>query len=703
MTVATSALRRRRQSKAPIRDVERLDNNLVQIHMQGRPVVFRIPPDQRDSWDPEQEMSDDALEALSNNEFRMEWIYGYRGRNSRGANIHYLPTGELAYYIAAVVVLYNPVAVTQRHYKKHENDITALAVHPDKSLCASAQAKGVEDERSENNPSNFRVWNYDSLETYFVSEDLDEIPACLAFSCVNDEEMSYLALIEDDKTPRIHVWSVTADDEFEKFTSEVAASDDPQTLAFFPGDMTQFVSAGDGYVNLWTIDEGDRDLKRKQGLFTRKIPRPKSVLCTSFAKSGEILSGDTDGNVMIWRSTKVVRVLKGAHQGEVGDVCVMEDGSFVSGGLEDGAFVVFDDKYQLIGAGALLPESLGSIRRMLVRSYSSDDDGNRSFHLTVGTTSNCIVEVSFRLEDASTEILDFEVETLMEGHAKEILDVASIPNQDRFISCSKDETIVVWDALAHKAMWKVNLGGQVNTLDVSHEGNFLLAGLEGGHVFLVDIESGEGNQVIRFDDPISKIALSPSHDGAAVATDNGLVHVLNIDLESTDGMTAEHLFTLEGHSSRVKHIDWSEDGRYLRTNSADYELLFWDVKFRGQVTDGEAIDDIGAWATHTCPLTFESLAIWTYQDDGTDINSVDRAKDILAVGDDSGYVSIYPYPASTPRTSWDVLRGGSSAHVTAVKFLAGGTRLISAGGQDASLIQWSTFGSGTRTASRVSQ
>jgi hypothetical protein len=34
----------------------------------------------------------------------------------------------------------------------------------------------------------------------------------------------------------------------------------------------------------------------------------------------------------------------------------MDDGSFISGGKDDGAMVIFNEKYELIGAGALLPK-----------------------------------------------------------------------------------------------------------------------------------------------------------------------------------------------------------------------------------------------------------------------------------------------------------------------------------------------------------
>lgn len=33
----------------------------------------------------------------------------------------------------------------------------------------------------------------------------------------------------------------------------------------------------------------------------------------------------------------------------------------------------------------------------------------------------------------------------------------------------------------------------------------------------------------------------------------------------------------QGHSSFVTHIDWTTDSNYLRSNSGDYELLYWEI------------------------------------------------------------------------------------------------------------------------------
>ena len=92
------------------------------------------------------------------------------------------------------------------------------------------------------------------------------------------------------------------------------------------------VSTGKNHVYVWTLatnkesEEGETELRKKQGQFTRKIPRPSSVTCAAFAKGNtEFLTGDSDGNVMVWKGVKVVRVLKGAHQGSVGDICVVEE------------------------------------------------------------------------------------------------------------------------------------------------------------------------------------------------------------------------------------------------------------------------------------------------------------------------------------------------------------------------------------------
>lgn len=670
----------------PLRDVNRLGPDLVQIHLQGRPVVFRITPDLRETWDPEEKMP------LRDHGIGMEWVYGYRGRGSNGANIYQLPTGELVYYIAAVCVLYNPEAQTQRHYLEHTSDIVDVVVHEEWPLCVTAQTKSESDKESVG--SCVHIWNYDTLQRLQTLEEFADNVACIALSKITDKGSAMLGVVENGTKTKLSLWSIdgNGDEPVSKIASIVAASDNVHSLEFHPTDYNTLILTGKGFVTLWTLKDGPDGptMERSQGLFTRKIPRPKSVLCSNVAQNGDLLTGDSDGNVMIWKDVKVIRVLKGAHQGSVGDICVMDDGTIISGGLSDGAFVVFDDRYQLIGAGATLPDEFGCIRRILQKTYDINEDEVRYCRLVVGTSRNCILDVSFNVSPGETEISNFEIEPIVQGHAKEIFHIADIPGQDQFLSCGEDRSVICWDAVAHKADWTLEVSEtSLTALATAFDGHFAIAGSDEGKVFYIPLNSEnlpEKVELMDFKDGISCISMSPTEYLAIIGTDDGELHCVEIMWDSDD--KANHLYDLNGHSSKVRHIDWSEDGTYLRTNSADHEVLYWEVNQRSQVTDAEELDSITDWASHTCPLDFNSLAIWTRIDDGTDINSCDASQDLLVVGDDHGFVLIYPYPATQPRSDFSLLIGHSS-HVSVVRFLGDGTRLVSGGGKDSSIIQWS--------------
>ena len=58
---------------------------------------------------------------------------------------------------------------------------------------------------------------------------------------------------------------------------------------------------------------------------------------------------------------------------------------------------MFNSEYELIGAGAVLTPEVGGIRSLLQRNFTIAD-GIWFFHLIIGTTSNCIVDVTFRYD-----------------------------------------------------------------------------------------------------------------------------------------------------------------------------------------------------------------------------------------------------------------------------------------------------------------
>ncbi|KPM01384.1 WD domain containing protein 14 [Sarcoptes scabiei] len=69
---------------------------------------------------------------------KLEWVYGYRGKDCRH-NLYLLPTGEIVYFLASVVVLYNIDDQIQRHYTGHTSEVRCITIHPNKLLIATGQ------------------------------------------------------------------------------------------------------------------------------------------------------------------------------------------------------------------------------------------------------------------------------------------------------------------------------------------------------------------------------------------------------------------------------------------------------------------------------------------------------------------------------------------------------------------------------------
>ena len=68
----------------------------------------------------------------------LEWVHGYQGQSCRN-NCRYTNEGHIVYHAAALGIVYDPASKRQRYYTGHEDDITALAVHPNGLYVATGQ------------------------------------------------------------------------------------------------------------------------------------------------------------------------------------------------------------------------------------------------------------------------------------------------------------------------------------------------------------------------------------------------------------------------------------------------------------------------------------------------------------------------------------------------------------------------------------
>jgi len=609
---------------------------------------------------------------------KLDWVYGYRGRDAR-CNLYLLPTGEMVYFIAAVVVLYNVDEQMQRHYLGHTDDIKCLAVHPDKITIATGQVAGHDKKegRMRHFPStprcragrdkqpHIRIWDSVSLNTLHIIGigDFERSVCCLAFSKVDGGQ--YLCAIDEANEHVISLWDWQKGEKGQKITETKSSTEPVLAAEFHPCDSNIIVTCGKSQLAFWTIEGGT--LTKKLGVFERH-DKPKYVTCIAYAENGDLITGDSNGNLFVWArgTNRVSQAITNAHEGGIFSICAMKDGKLITGG-KDRRIIEWNSSYKPTGLEHEIPEQYGSVRML------SQGKGNM---IIVGTTRNCILQGT----------LELKFSAIVQGHMDELWGLAAHPSQHQFLSCGYDKNLYLWDTLTHSAVWVKELPEGAHCACFHASSSIVVVGTVAARWLVIDTNTRDilyshtdGNEQLEC------IEFSPDSRYLAIGSRDNYIYVYSVNENNTK---FTRIGRCSGHSSFVTHIDWSSDSQFLQSNSGDYEVLFWNAATCKQVTSPSTLRDV-EWATHNCTLGFNVCGIWPEGADGTDVNACTRShkENLVASADDFGKVNLYKYPCCQPKSTPHTY-GGHSSHVTNVRFLYDDSRLISTGGKDNAIMQW---------------
>lgn len=83
---------------------------------------------------------------------------------------------------------------------------------------------------------------------------------------------------------------------------------------FHPMDRQSIVTCGKSHISFWTLDAGGT-LYKRMGIFENR-DKAKYVTCLAFTQSGDVVSGDSNGSIMVWgrgmltseREVKIFRI-----------------------------------------------------------------------------------------------------------------------------------------------------------------------------------------------------------------------------------------------------------------------------------------------------------------------------------------------------------------------------------------------------------
>uniref|UniRef100_A0A1I8HEL8 WD_REPEATS_REGION domain-containing protein n=1 Tax=Macrostomum lignano TaxID=282301 RepID=A0A1I8HEL8_9PLAT len=477
--------------------------------------------------------------------------------------------GSWSTFVASVVVLHNVEEGTQRHYTGHNDDVKCLAVHPDRITMASGQVAGHDKKQGK---PHVRIWSSVDLTTLHVLGlgDFERAVSCLAFSRADGG--THLCVVDDANEHAISVWDWSRG---HKLTETKTSTEPVLACECHPLDAGLSLPAA---RTSWP-----------SGLWRDKHDKPKFVLCLTFSQNGDLITGDSNGSILVWPrgSNRIGQAVTEAHEGGIFSLCAMKDDKLVSGG-RDRRLVQWDSAYNRTGAEATVPEQYGPIRTLA------------------------------------------QLYTLCE----------------HVVCAHKDQRCTERDCLPPTAANRRDTDGseQIECLEFSPDGSMLALGSRDNSIYVFACTEA--------------------------------------------GRKYSRIGRCCGHSSFITHLDWSADCVHLRSNSGDYELLFWTAANCRQVSSPSSLRD-SEWASQRCAISFDTAGVWPEGADGTDINASDRSFDrqLVATGDDFGQVCLYRYPCFQPRSKGHAAAGHSS-HVTNVRFLRDSSRLLSTGGKDTAVLQW---------------
>ncbi|KAG8437917.1 hypothetical protein GDO86_008565 [Hymenochirus boettgeri] len=432
-----------------------LEGTSVKVFLRGRPITMYIPSNMQNQ--------DDHKPELPTEKLQLEWVYGCRGRDSR-CTLRMLQSGEVIYFTACVIVICDVTHGTQRHFLRHTDCVRCLAVHPDGVRVASGQTAGVE---KDGKPVVY-IWDSSTLQTLhqiglgFFERGV----GCLTFSAADSG--SFLCVVDDCNEHVLSIWDTARGNKI----AETKTTNEPVLcVAFNPLESSYIVTVGKSHVHFWNWSGAS--LTKKQGIFG-KYKKPRYVQCLLFDQTGDVLTGDSEGQILTWGKSaadtrtlgrgakdtyQIVRHTR-AHEGSVSTLTALHGGNVLSTGGKDRRLVLWSQSLIQIKEFEL-SEHFGA-----VRSVTEAPGGELLF----GTTKNALLMGT----------LELGFNPVIQGHTDELWGLAAHPTQNVFLTCGHDKQLCIWNGTEHTLSWGCVLEDPGLCADFHPNGREVCVGLSTG-------------------------------------------------------------------------------------------------------------------------------------------------------------------------------------------------------------------------------
>jgi len=585
-----------------------------------------------------------------------EWIYGYQAEKCRN-NIRYNFQGNCVYNIGKYMVVYSFNGHSQLVFAGHHEEITCMSMHPEGQLVASGEAGPR---------PRVIIWHTVTREVHFQDRDFhrDGI-ACIAFSC--DGKM--LASVGNDLLHRlcVHRWA----DKQCVFTSNV--SEGPALTVAFLLDGTVAVG-GDAFLYFWsTAPEG---IIKRRANFSRYAPVQPITALTSIGSSDNMVAGTASGQLFMFTDRNCVRNIK-AHEGTVNALHSSPHGVLSAG--RDHRVRLWTTKLE---PGATFDMSSFGFNPS-IRSACLSADGAC---ILVGTKGSNIFEVS------SIDGSDVRGGPVVSGHSWGKLNcLATHPSKHEFLTVGDDKRLRVWD-MATKSQLKIaTFDADILCVAYSPVGDQITVGLGGdpslakcgAYVVLNEEDMGVIHEARDSATAICLVKYSPEGETLAVGAKDGAIYLYAVLDE----------FELIGrcvrHTQPVTNLDFSADGEWIRTNSMEQDICFFNSDDASLQSNLPAMRDV-VWNSWSCVYNWHTKGAHRTAFKGERIVSLhapNPTPTFVAIGTNYGYVRLNYFPCVTEDAACHRFPA-HAGEIAEVRFSFDEKTLLSAGAVDRCVVQW---------------
>ncbi|KRX05725.1 WD40-repeat-containing domain [Pseudocohnilembus persalinus] len=605
----------------------------------------------------------------------IHYIHGYRSFDTRN-NLKYSPNGELIYHTAAVGVSLDPASSSegenQKYFLEHNDDIVCLDVFDNKAVTGQLGVNPlicVWDTQDQNTLVILKGVLKNGIGNVTFSNDGKKIAACSL-----DDERSIAIYDIETAIAKGKTISKKFGNEDGLLATGKITREPIFDIKFEQNDKTVIIGCKKE-IYFATFDQGILRLQR--GIW-EKNNVPQATLCIGTVETTTV-TGMFSGQLLIWNKNKLKQSVI-AHQGPVTAMHTrkgQQKGLITAG--RDGVILFWDHSIKQIPTMKIDVKEFRFWSNRIV-ALSEYIGSNGAIKLAIGSRSG---EIAERVNE--------KPKVLVKGHFDgELWGLAVHAKNNQFFTVGEDNLLACWDIKRKMQLLSVKLDFPAKAMHMSPNGKYLIVGCTNGSVLIVDPKS----LVVTFtfkdrDKEVSCIKFSPNSDKLAVAYGYPSCEILIYNVRNH----FKNELKLRGSTSRVTHMDYSEDGKILMCNNARFELLFFDLD-QGRLTNKyENLKDI-KWSTYTCIFGWQSQGIWPPCSEGLDINSCDRTGsnssdggDVLVTGDDFSKIKLFKFPCFKENSPF-VQYTGHSAQVTNVRFSADNQYIISTGGQEKSIIVW---------------